>query len=332
MVFGINNKFLLTIAIPTWNRGESLHIALERLLNQICGLESIIEIIVSDNCSTDNTKEIVECYISKFPNLNIIYNLNESNIGFFSNFCKCRQLSSGRYLWVLSDDDYVCEEIIKEIIILLESNLNLSVLYLDNIRNKFNKKHHFLKNADFINKYRHKSGLISKVIFFNSKVYDNEIIFNYNNNGFIGWIFMLNSFRFNNRVLILSANSLETAKSIPKGYDYFSVFVNEIKDVTDFMKLIGLQNNIIKNFRRTYFIELIYHSYLIVKLYGFNHLHGGKLVPRSILTIEREIEYYFYDDHVIKKLMSFTIKLTTLRLTLVYYFYISYFKIKDKLW
>ena len=208
MVFGINNKFLLTIAIPTWNRGESLHIALERLLNQICGLESIIEIIVSDNCSTDNTKEIVEYYISKFPNLNIIYNLNESNIGFFRNFCKCRQLSSGRYLWVLSDDDYVCEEIIKEIIILLESNLNLSVLYLDNIRNKFNKKHHFLNNADFINKYRHKSGLISKVIFFNSKVYDNEIIFNYNNNGFIGWIFMLNSFRFNNRVLILSANSL----------------------------------------------------------------------------------------------------------------------------
>jgi glycosyltransferase involved in cell wall biosynthesis len=332
MEFGINDDSpLLTIAIPTWNRDENLKIALDRLLVQLKGLELFLEIIVSDNCSTDNTKQVVKDSISNYPLLRIVYNRNEFNLGFFGNFCVCRKLSQGKYLWILSDDDYVSEGTVKEIINLLKMNSRISVLYLDDGLKKAKKKIQFLDKNNFFLKYRHKSGLISRVIFWNSKIYDEEIVLNYINNGFIGWIFMLNSFRSNDLVCLIRANSLETAKAFPKGYDYFELFVSGSKDVIDFMRIVGIHQRVIKKFRRTFFIELVYHSYLIVRIYGFKSLHGGKLISRSVLSIDEEIKKIFYDDNLIKSIMNVTIRLSPVKLKIVYFCFFVYLKIKDKL-
>lgn len=49
---------LITIAIPTYNRADSyLRHALDSALNQTY---KNIEIVVSDNCSVDNTEEVVQ--------------------------------------------------------------------------------------------------------------------------------------------------------------------------------------------------------------------------------------------------------------------------------
>ena len=51
---------LVTIGIPTYNRGDGyLREALESALAQTY---ENLEIVVSDNCSTDNTGEVVEAY------------------------------------------------------------------------------------------------------------------------------------------------------------------------------------------------------------------------------------------------------------------------------
>ena len=51
---------LLTIAVPTYNRAELLNKQLAWLAKSIKGYESECEIIISDNCSEDNTQEIVK--------------------------------------------------------------------------------------------------------------------------------------------------------------------------------------------------------------------------------------------------------------------------------
>ena len=64
---------LLTIAVPTYNRAELLNKQLAWLAKSIKGYESECEIIISDNCSEDNTQEIVKKMAVIFTSHNISY-------------------------------------------------------------------------------------------------------------------------------------------------------------------------------------------------------------------------------------------------------------------
>ena len=60
------NRPLLSITIPTWNRAPILEIALSQLLPQLIEFKDSIELIISDNCSTDNTSEVINKFKLKF--------------------------------------------------------------------------------------------------------------------------------------------------------------------------------------------------------------------------------------------------------------------------
>ena len=95
---------LLSISIPTWNRAKYLAISLESFLEEMKGINpEEIELCVSDNCSDDNTPEVVKTYIDK--GLPISYYKNEENIGASRNFLKCMQRATGKYILLLGDDD-----------------------------------------------------------------------------------------------------------------------------------------------------------------------------------------------------------------------------------
>ena len=53
---------LLTISIPTYNRAQMLDRQLKWLAFELMGYEDDCEIIISDNCSPDNTEEILEMW------------------------------------------------------------------------------------------------------------------------------------------------------------------------------------------------------------------------------------------------------------------------------
>ncbi|MBB6502404.1 glycosyltransferase family 2 protein [Pedobacter cryoconitis] len=74
------NEILLSICIPTYNRCDILDQTLDRLF---CNPEfdsNLIEVIVSDNCSTDNTEEVVKKYplARYYKNIQNIKDLNFS--------------------------------------------------------------------------------------------------------------------------------------------------------------------------------------------------------------------------------------------------------------
>ncbi len=62
----------LSVAICTYNRGDRLIYALESLATQSTPLDQF-EILVVDNCSTDNTAEICRRYQQTLPNLRYLY-------------------------------------------------------------------------------------------------------------------------------------------------------------------------------------------------------------------------------------------------------------------
>ena len=97
---------LVTIGIPTYNRVDSyLRQCLESAVKQTY---PNIEIIVSDNCSTDNTEAVVKgLYDSR-----IRYFKQKENIGPYKNFNFCLQQANGQYFLILSDDDLIDDDFI----------------------------------------------------------------------------------------------------------------------------------------------------------------------------------------------------------------------------
>ncbi len=106
----------LSICIPTFNRASFL----EQLLNSIPrNYDSSIEIIVSDNASTDETKSVVNPHEK---NLNIKYSKNTVNIGAAKNLNKSANLANGEYIWFFSDDDVMIEGAIDYFLNFVERN------------------------------------------------------------------------------------------------------------------------------------------------------------------------------------------------------------------
>ena len=74
----MNNNPLFSICIPTYNRSNELKRCIESIISQD-GFDDVnVEIIISDNCSTDNTDEVVKPYILKYKNIK--YYRNKKNV------------------------------------------------------------------------------------------------------------------------------------------------------------------------------------------------------------------------------------------------------------
>lgn len=96
-------KNLLTIAVPTFNRSAYLERLLAALADATVDLGDAVEIIVSDNASTDETPDVLRRLASCLPGARIVS--NAANIGAEANVQQCFDLAAGKYVWIIGDDD-----------------------------------------------------------------------------------------------------------------------------------------------------------------------------------------------------------------------------------
>lgn len=90
----------VSIGIPVYNGEKYLELALDSLIKQSF-LD--LEIIISDNASTDRTEEICRSYQAQ--DSRIVYHRNNTNIGAAGNYKKVFQLAQGEYFkWMAHDD------------------------------------------------------------------------------------------------------------------------------------------------------------------------------------------------------------------------------------
>ena len=95
----------VSILIPTFNRVDFLPRAVESALKQDY---PDIEVIVSDNDSTEGTNDLVNKYINdgRFK-----YFRNPENLGMVRNWRKALyEYASGDFFMILSDDDYLVDD------------------------------------------------------------------------------------------------------------------------------------------------------------------------------------------------------------------------------
>lgn len=99
------NKPFFTIGITTYNRASYLKLAIESVLKQTF---YDYEILISDNHSGDNTKEVVKHYQSISNKIRYIE--QSYNVGHPKNFQQCFLKAKGKYLFVLADDDMILKK------------------------------------------------------------------------------------------------------------------------------------------------------------------------------------------------------------------------------
>ena len=115
-------KPAVTVCIPTYNRRALLSASLQSVLQQSF---SDVEIIVSDNGSTDDTGD----YVRSLNDPRIRYDRLEENIGLFGNLSRCLQLGSGRYRVMLPDDDLMLPGNLESKVRFLEQNPSAGMVH-----------------------------------------------------------------------------------------------------------------------------------------------------------------------------------------------------------
>ena len=120
------NEYLLTVAIPTYNGSRTIGAMLDILLPQVT---KEVEVIISDNCSTDNTPDIIKKYVEKFPFIKYVQ--NKRNINADGNFLQCMRMAKGKFVMLTSDDDIVIEGAIEKITNFLKKHLDMSLGYME---------------------------------------------------------------------------------------------------------------------------------------------------------------------------------------------------------
>ena len=120
----------IAIYIPTFNRSQKLDISLSKLL-ACC--DSRTEIIINDNCSTDDTASVVERHRSAFEEKGVrfSYSVNACNLGLPVNLLLAFHALRSKWVLMLGDDDIVSESSIEVISKYADLHPNASFFHFD---------------------------------------------------------------------------------------------------------------------------------------------------------------------------------------------------------
>ena len=145
------NNLLVSCILTTYNRGSLIKRSLESIINQTY---KNIEILIVDDCSPDNTKEVIKGYSDS----RIKYLRNKTNKGLAQARNTGMENSTGEFIAFLDDDDeWLPEKIEKQLEIFKNSNLTNLGMVSCGIRR--------INGEDIIEqKEEHRGNLIDKMI------------------------------------------------------------------------------------------------------------------------------------------------------------------------
>ncbi|MGM9958611.1 MAG: glycosyltransferase [Erysipelotrichaceae bacterium] len=115
----------ISVVMTTYNGQKYLTEQLDSLRNQTLRID---EAIIMDDCSTDQTLEIIRTYIKKYNLNNWKIFQNDKNIGWKKNFKTGFDLSKGYYIFPCDQDDIWHLDKVQKMVECMELNPNLEVL------------------------------------------------------------------------------------------------------------------------------------------------------------------------------------------------------------
>jgi glycosyltransferase involved in cell wall biosynthesis len=113
------------VIIPNYNHAAFLKQRIDSVLAQSF---TDFELIILDDCSTDNSREIIEQYRGHPQITTIVY--NEANSGSpFKQWEKGIEMARGKYIWFAESDDYASPDLLKKLVPLFDEVPNIGLVF-----------------------------------------------------------------------------------------------------------------------------------------------------------------------------------------------------------
>lgn len=122
-------KNLISVIVLTYNEEKTIARTLDSILCQKCHVP--FEIVLGDDCSTDNTRKICEEYAKRFPN--IIQLMEKApNKGVIDNYFDCLLACQGKYIADCAGDDFWVDPLkLEKEVTILENNPDVTLVHTD---------------------------------------------------------------------------------------------------------------------------------------------------------------------------------------------------------
>lgn len=149
---------LVSIIVPNYNHAPYLRQRLDSIFNQTF---QDFEVIILDDCSTDNSKKIIEEYRHRPQVSHVVY--NETNSGSpFKQWAKGFDLATGEYIWIAESDDWAELNFLEEMFRILEKDESLALAFCESfwefpqktIFGQMLQKDTFLSGLDFLRNWQ----------------------------------------------------------------------------------------------------------------------------------------------------------------------------------
>lgn len=225
----------LSICIPTYNRRKFLERNINALLPQ---LTDDIEVLISNNCSTDDTDEYCKTLDSR-----IAYHKQPENIGPDGNFLWLLDNAKGKYVIILSDDDYMEDCAVSRLINFLDAKeIGLGIInYKCSLKdgsftgytygNGINIEYSNDQLTEFIEYIGIQLTFVSGLVFNRDLLKKVENKNQYKNTYLLQTCVALQCLKFNKKTAIIRSASCVMEPDNSSGYNFYKVFVKNWHNV-----------------------------------------------------------------------------------------------------
>ncbi len=126
---GKSSSPAVSVIVPNFNHGSFLHQRIESILNQTY---QDFELILIDDRSTDESREILETYRNHPKTAHLVFNENNSGSPFLQ-WEKGMQLAKGRYIWIAESDDWCEPSFLETLVPSLEADPEVRIAYCQSL-------------------------------------------------------------------------------------------------------------------------------------------------------------------------------------------------------
>jgi len=116
------SKPKVSVCIPVFNGGEYIEETIHSILLQTF---EDYQLIVCDNCSEDDTEEIVR----SFDDSRIVYVRNDKNLGLVGNANRCLDLAGSEFINIFHHDDLMLPENLQKKVRVLDEHPNVGFVH-----------------------------------------------------------------------------------------------------------------------------------------------------------------------------------------------------------
>ena len=114
---------MVSVILPNYNHELYLQQRIESILNQTF---HDFELIILDDCSTDESRQVIEAYRVHPKVTKIIYN-NQNSGNTFRQWKKGIEEAKGQFIWIAESDDYCNDTFLEYMIIPFRENPSISI-------------------------------------------------------------------------------------------------------------------------------------------------------------------------------------------------------------